>query len=117
MLIEGPLTIGALDRPDGPGRELHLTFTPEFRRLDLARQGQAFRGYVAELHGRIESIPDGDDRNRRGMLIVLQIAEQLLPHIANGDMALEETIVVELGPEAGGLSVMDLLRGGGGGGT
>jgi len=115
MKIQGPLKIGLLDRPEGPGRELHLSFTPEFRNLDLGAQGQSFRRYVAELRGQIEAIADRDDRDRRGMLIVLQIAEQLLPHIADGDMALEETIVVEIGPEAGGLSIVDLLRGDGGG--
>ncbi len=115
MLIEGPLKIGVLDQPDGLGRELHLSFGPAFRTLDLAGQGAALRRYVGELRQQIEAVSDMTDRDRQGMLIILQIAEELLPHVAAGEMALEETIVVEMGPETRDLSLVDLLPGGGGG--
>jgi len=115
MLIEGPLKIGVVDRTDTPGRELHFSFTPEFRRLEPAAQGEEMRSYLAGLSEQIQSIADETDPNRQGMLIVLQVAEQLLPHIETGDMAMEETIVVEMGPESAGISVMDLLNDTGGG--
>ena len=49
MEIAGPLTIGVVDKLDGIGRELHIGFTEEFRRLPLREQGQLFDAYVAEL--------------------------------------------------------------------
>jgi hypothetical protein len=116
MLIEGPLKVGVLDRTDAPGRELHFTFTPEFRHLDPSAQGAEMRRYLAQLAEQIQSIADESDANRQGMLIVMQVAEQLLPHIEAGEMAMEETIVVEMGPETPGLSVIDLLKTEGGGG-
>jgi hypothetical protein len=51
-----------------------------------------------------------DDPNRAGMLIVQQIAEQFSPHIANGDLELEETIVVEMGRDYSSDSLMNLLK-------
>jgi len=115
MLIEGPLKIGVIDRTDSPGRELHFTFTPGFRRLDALAQGEEMRDYLSRLAEQIQTIADETDPNRQGMLIVLQVAEQLLPHIETGEMAMEDVIVVEMGPEAAGISVMDLLKEGGGG--
>jgi hypothetical protein len=117
MLIEGPLKIGVLDRTDSPGRELHFTFTPEFRHLEPSAQGEEMRRYLTRLAEQIQSIADESDPNRQGMLIVLQVAEQLLPHVEAGEMAMEETIVVEMGAEeAAGISVIDLLKTGDGGG-
>jgi hypothetical protein len=109
MEIAGPLTIGVVDKLDGIGRELHIGFTEEFRRLPLREQGQLFDAYVAELGAAVWEMPE-DDPDRAGMLLVLQIAEQLLPHVAAGELALGDVIVVELG---GGLpiggSLTDLL--------
>ncbi len=44
------------------------------------------------------------------MLIVQQIGEQLLPYIQAGEMALEETMVVEIGREQA-FSLTDLING------
>lgn len=80
MLIDGPLKIGVLDQPEMPGRELHFTFTPEFQALDLQAQVAQFQAYLQTLQQEIHSLKD-DDQNRAGMLIVQQIAEQLVPHL------------------------------------
>jgi len=109
MLIEGPLKIGVLDHPDQPGRELHIDFTPEFQSLESTSQARAFAQYLNELALGIDSLAE-DDPNRTGMLIVQQIAEQLSPHIANGDLELEETIVVEMGRDYSSDSLMNLLK-------
>ena len=122
MEIEGLMSIGVREHADGVGRDLHISFAPEFRGLGLAEQGTQFRGYCRTLREQIGGIDDDTDRTRQGMLVVLQVAEQLLPYIEAGEITLEDPIVVEMAPqhsESGGgpLSIMDLLneRGGGGG--
>jgi hypothetical protein len=109
MLIQGPLKIGVLDSPDQPGRELHIEFTAEFQVLDQVGQAQTFQAYLAELSHGINSLPESDP-NRAGMLIVQQIVEQLSPHIASGDLELDETIVVEMGRDYSSDSLMSLLN-------
>jgi len=89
------------DKLDGLGRELHLGFREEFRRLPLTAQGEAFRAYVADLTGAVYAL-DEDDPDRSGILLIQQIAEQLLPHVEAGELSLADTIVVEIG---GGLQV------------
>jgi hypothetical protein len=98
MEIAGPIRFGVLQHPDRPGYDLHMTFTAEFRALDLAGQGASLRNYLGNLNRIIPGLPP-DDRNRAGMLIVQQLVEEMLPHIEAGEMALEETVVVEIGSE------------------
>ena len=98
MLIQGPLTVSIVETPDGLSRELHLTFTDAFQILSVAEQEATLRAYVDDLRELIEEQP-GDSAERQGMLTILQVAEQLLPHVATGDLALEEPIVVEVHPE------------------
>lgn len=110
MEISGPLTIGVVDKLDGLGRELHLGFGEEFRRLPLSRQGEEFRAYVSTLAGAAYAL-DEDDHDRPGILLMQQIAEQLLPHVEAGELSLADTIVVEVGSggvQVGG-SLADLL--------
>ena len=108
MLIEGPIQVGIVQKADGLGRELHLAFTDEFQALPLAEQGAGLRAYVEDLRDMIDDQED-DATERQGMLTILQIAEQLLPHVAAGEVALEETIVVEVQPE---FSLQGALLGG-----
>ncbi|MCU7926037.1 MAG: transcriptional regulator [Candidatus Thiodiazotropha sp. (ex Dulcina madagascariensis)] len=109
MLIEGPLKIGVLDDPGQPGRELHIDFTPEFQALEQARQAETFLQYLQTLQHDITVLPETDP-NRAGMLIVQQIAEQLMPHLASGDLEMRETIIVEMGRDHASDSLMGLLN-------
>ena len=68
-----------------------------------------FEQYLQELQRGITSLPE-DDPNRAGMLIVQQIAEQLFPHIANGELEMGETIIVEIGRDYSSDSLMHLLN-------
>lgn len=108
MLIEGPLKIGVLDDPEQPGRELHISFTPDFQALEQSSQTQSFAEYLQLLGQNIDKLPENDP-NRAGMLIVQQIAEQLLPHLHTGDLEIAETIVVEMGRDHASDSLMGLL--------
>ncbi|MES9830546.1 MAG: transcriptional regulator [Candidatus Thiodiazotropha sp.] len=109
MLIEGPLKIAVLDDPEQTGRELHISFTPEFQALEQSGQANTFTEYLQLLGRSIETLSEVDP-NRAGMLIVQQIAEQLLPHLQSGDLEISETIIVEMGRDFAGDSLMGLLN-------
>lgn len=109
MLIQGPLKIGVLDDPGQPGRELHIDFTAEFQALGQQEQTKTFASYLSELQQGIVSLPENDP-NRAGMLIVQQITEQLMSHVANGELELSDTIIVELGRDYSSDSLMSLLN-------
>ncbi|HHJ35595.1 MAG TPA: transcriptional regulator [Gammaproteobacteria bacterium] len=94
MEINGPLTIGVLDNDTG-GRELHLGFKPDFRVLNLQQQSEAFQDFIKTLINEIHEL-DESDPNRQGMTTILQICEQLQPHIDTNELPLEETIVVNI---------------------
>ena len=94
MEITGPLNIGVLDNDTG-GRELHLSFKPEFRVLNLPQQTASFQDFIKTLINEIHQL-DEDDINRQGMMTILQICEQIQPHIDANELPLEETIVVNI---------------------
>jgi len=94
MEITGPLNIGVLDNDTG-GRELHLSFRPEFRVLNLQQQSATFQDFIKTLINEISKL-DASDTNRQGMATILQICEQLKPHIDANELPLEETIVVNI---------------------
>lgn len=98
MLIEGPLRVSIVETTDGLGRELHLAFTDSFQSLSITEQTAALQTYVDDLRSAVED-QEGHSAERQGMLTILQITEQPLPHVATGELALEETIIVEVQPE------------------
>ncbi len=94
MEISGPLTIGVIDNETG-SRELHLSFKADFRILTLPQQTETFQDFINTLNKEIHSL-DETDPNHQGMLTLLQICEQLKPHIDANELPLEETIEVTL---------------------
>jgi hypothetical protein len=110
MQIKGPMKISVAESPDGQGRVLIVGFQTDFQGLEVAQQAAGFRAYLEELQGNIAAIEDENDRNRAGMLIIQQVAEQLLPHIESGELALEESIIIQIGQDDQALALTDLLR-------
>ena len=106
MLIEGPFKLGIVETPHSMGHELHLGFREEFRAKPTADQALEVRRYIAELHATAAQLPP-EDHNRQGMLTITQVAEQLLPHLEQDEIPLEEPIVIELrsDPAAGFLTL------------
>ena len=94
MEITGPLNIGILDNDTG-GRELHLSFNNEFKALNLQQQAESFQQFINTLSNQIHQLQESDP-NRQGMTTILQICEQLQPHIEANELPLEETIVVNV---------------------
>lgn len=108
MDIQGPIKIGVVNDPETMGWELQMKFSDGFKAAELAEQGKIFTTYLAELGQEIGS-RDEADQDRAGMLIVQQIGEQLLPYIQAGEMALEETMIVEIA-QSQAFSLTDLLN-------
>lgn len=108
MLIEGPLNVAIGEPADGQGKVLTINFAPEFQELGVEQQGARFGAYIRELAREIASRPEGD-RNRAGMMIIHQFAEQLLPHVAAGDLVLEEPMIVQIRQEGQANALVDLL--------
>ncbi len=94
MLIEGPLNIDIVENSTG-GCELHLEFTPQFKALKLPEQSDAMHEFVHYLKTEIDILEEHDP-NRHGMLMILQVAEELLPKIDTNKAPLEEAIVVNI---------------------
>ena len=87
--------------------ELHITFTDAFKAADLAAQGAQFRDYMAGLSAALQG--GLDPRNAQGVLLIQQICEQLRPHIEAGELALGETLVIEV-QRTPGVNLVDLLN-------
>jgi len=94
--IQGPFTIAVNDNTDSGLRELHLGFKPAFQQQNLDSRLIAIQTYLADLQKNIDA--ETDATNQQGMITIMQIAQELMPHIASNEIPLEETIVIEIGP-------------------
>lgn len=106
MEIQGPLKVGVVEPSPQGNYELHITFTDEFKSADLASQGDQFRDYLAELSAALQGGLDA--RTAQGVMLIQQICEQLRPHIEAGEVALGETLVIEV-QRTPGVNLVDLL--------
>ena len=108
MDLNGPVKVGVVEPSPEGNYELHISFTDEFKAADLVDQGERFRAYLAEL----ASALDGgalDARDAPGVMLIQQICEQLRPHIEAGEVALGDTLVVEV-QRTPGVNLADLLN-------
>jgi len=106
MSVTPPFDIAVHD-PKPTLRELHLSFTSAFQAMDVDQRLEALRAYVESLIKQSESLQD--ENAQRGVITVIQITEQLLPHIQSNSLPLHETLIVELGEDAEGSSLDELL--------
>lgn len=108
MEIQGPFTIAVNDNSETGLRELHLGFKPAFQQLDLQSRLETLKDYQASLQADISS--NADETNQQGMITILQISQELFPHLESDDIPLEETIIIEIGPSQSS-PFDELLRG------
>jgi len=94
--IQGPFTIAVNDNADSGLRELHLGFKPAFQQQDLESRLTSIKVYLSDLQKNIDA--EKDATNQQGMVTIMQIAQELMPHIEADQIPLEETIVIEIGP-------------------
>lgn len=88
-------------------RELHFSFTDDFQQMAVDQQLETLRGYVESLIKQAETLVDAE--SQRGIITVIQITEQILPHIQSGSLPLHEVLIVEIGGAAEGSSLDELL--------
>ncbi len=98
VIIEGPLRISTETSEESSGFSLQFSFTEEFQKLELAEQVKEFASYLKKLQDASASL-EASDPNQQGLLIVLQVGEQLLPLIEEGELPLSETLEVEVEQE------------------
>jgi len=109
MEIKGPLKIRVVENPEAADWELLVDFRDEFRQLELAEQSMQFRLYLQDLHQSLAAT-ELDGANRQGILLVQQLVEQLLPYIEAGELALHETIAVQIAQSDAVHSLNDLIN-------
>jgi hypothetical protein len=105
-LTTPPFDISVHD-PKPTLRELHFSFTPIFQNMSVDQRLETLRSYIESLIKQTENLQD--ENAQRGIITVLQITEQLIPHIQSNSLPLHETLIVELGEDAEGSSLDDLL--------
>ena len=94
MLNEGPLNISLMETDTG-ARELHIDFTDDFKALKIPERVEEIKKVINHLKTEI-NILEEDDTERHGMSMVLQLTEEILPHIEIDNISLEETIVGDI---------------------
>ena len=70
-------------------------FTDSFQHLDHENRVAEFNDHINILRQQIQTTDD--PATQQGMLAILQISEELLPHLVDDEIPLEETIVIEIG--------------------
>lgn len=101
-----PFNISVHD-PSPQLRELHLSFTPEFQQLNVEQRLEAIRAYIESML--LQAKATNDAAAQRGLMMVIELTEQLLPHIQSDSLPLQETLIVEMGDAAQGSSLNELL--------
>ena len=95
MQIQGPFKINIIEASSGLGKELQLSFTNDFQQLNYDDRITEFTNHIDTLKQQINATNDA--ANQQGMLTILQISEELLPHLAEDEIPLDETIIIEIG--------------------
>ena len=106
MDAAAPFDISVQD-PKPDLRELHFSFTDDFQKMAVDQRLEALRAYVESLIKQAETVVDAE--SQRGIITVIQITEQILPHIQSDSLPLQEVLIVEIGGAAEGSSLDDLL--------
>ncbi len=108
MEIQGPLSISINDNTDTGIRELHLGFKPAIQQMPVTQRVQTIKEYATDLQAQSQQTDDA--ANQQGMLLILQVITQILPHMEADEIPMEETIIIELG-ESQANPIDQLLRG------
>lgn len=95
MLIEGPLRIRSEAAEDGGGFTLRLSFTEAFQALERPARAADLADYLRRLRAQARAAAETDP-NRQGMLLVLQVGEQLLPLVRAGELPLSEELEIQV---------------------
>lgn len=109
MKIDGPLIIKVLDDEILNKRTLEINFSLDYQQLELNQQLANMKKYIQQLFQNSQAMPDNDP-NKQGILLIMQIAEELLPYIQQQELDLSETISMELSAQIGAPEISVSLR-------
>jgi len=73
----------------------------------VAERLEALRAYIKSLVKQAETLVDPE--SQRGIVTVIQISEEIFPHIQSDNLPLDEVLIVEIGGAAEGSSLDELL--------
>lgn len=107
MSVTAPFSISVQD-PSPDLRELHFSFTTEFQQMSVEQRLETIRAYIESLLRQSQTLHDANEQ--KGLMTVIEISEQLLPHIQSDSLPLEQTLVVEMGEGGEGESLDELLN-------
>ncbi len=96
MKIDGPLTINILDDDVQNKRTLEINFKEDFQQLELSSRVSEMKKYIQSLFQNAQTLQD-KQADKEGLLLIMQICEQLLPHLQQDELDLAETIDFEMG--------------------
>ena len=106
MVTSAPFVI-TVHEPAPQLRELHLSFTDSFQQMTVDLRLESLRAYIESLVKQSPAMKDAS--SQRGVMTIIEITEQLLPHIQTDSLPLQETLIVEIGEAAEGSSLDELL--------
>ncbi len=96
MKIDGPLSVSIVDDDVQNKRTLEINFKEEYQQLESSLQVSEMKKYIQLLFQNAEAL-QGGAAEREGLLLIMQICEQLLPHLQQDELDLSETILFEMG--------------------
>lgn len=106
MSVTAPFSL-SVHEPNPDLRELHFSFTGEFQQMSVEQRLETMRAYIESLLHQSQALHSADEQ--KGLMTVIEISEQLLPHIQSDGLPLEQTLIVEMGEGAEGGSLDELL--------
>jgi hypothetical protein len=111
MSVTAPFSISVQDSSSSNSgsdlRELHFSFSSEFQQMSVEQRLETIRAYIESLLRQSQTLHNANEQ--KGLMTVIEISEQLLPHIQSDSLPLEQTLVVEMGEGGEGESLDELL--------
>ena len=108
MTIKIPFNIGFNENAQTRTGQIHLSFTDEFQAMDQDKRIKTYKDYLEYLIAQAQLAED--ENSQKGIITVLQSADQLFPHLQADEIPLQETIIVEMGENAEGSTLQELLN-------
>jgi len=66
----------------------------------MEKRSIIFKKYIIRLESEV-TVLDNDDPNIAGMQLISQISNELLPHVIEDEIPLQETIIIEIRQDLG----------------
>ena len=101
MKIDGPLSVSVVDDEVGQKRTLEITFKNEFQQLSLEQRVADLKRYIQSLYQKAQVLNDAQ-ADKTGLVLIMQLCEQLLPYVQQDDLDLKDTIELEMALGGGG---------------